>query len=119
MIPRIHNVHLFVSQMDRAVAFYRDTLGLSLRFSTPYWAEFEVDGFTLGLQYAGDGAPVAGGGAVVDFEVQDIETMIERLEAAQAKFVAVVLDQPFGKIAKFRDSEGNLLGLFEQLEAFA
>ena len=32
----------FVADMDRAVAFYRDTFGLTLRFSTPFWSEFDA-----------------------------------------------------------------------------
>jgi catechol 2,3-dioxygenase-like lactoylglutathione lyase family enzyme len=30
----------FVADMDRAVQFYRDTLGLSLKFQSPGWSEF-------------------------------------------------------------------------------
>ena len=30
----------FVADMDRAVAFYRDTLGLTLKFASPGWSEF-------------------------------------------------------------------------------
>ena len=114
MILRVHNAHLFVNQMDRAIVFYRDTLGLPMRYESPYWAEFDLDGFLLGLQYSGDDSPRTNGGAVIDFEVREIEPMIDRLKAAGVEFVAEILDQPFGKIAKFRDSEGNLLGLFEQ-----
>lgn len=116
MIQRIHNVYLVVSNMDRSVAFYRDALGLTLRFATPYWAEFDVHGFTLALQFTGPTNPFAGGGAVVDFEVKDIEGMIARLKAIETEFVAEVLDQTYGKIAKFRDPDGNILGLFQPAE---
>ena len=40
---------VMVSEMDRSVRFYRDTLGLKLRFQSPAWTEFEVDGTTLAL----------------------------------------------------------------------
>jgi lactoylglutathione lyase len=40
---------VFVSDMKRAVAFYRDVLGLPLRFESPGWTEFETGGATLAL----------------------------------------------------------------------
>jgi lactoylglutathione lyase len=40
---------VFVSDMKRAVAFYRDLLGLPLRFESPEWTEFATDGATLAL----------------------------------------------------------------------
>lgn len=116
MIMRIHNAHLPVRDMSRAVAFYRDVLGLPVRFESPYWAEFDVAGFTLGLQFVGEADTPGQGGATLDFEVNEIAPAIARLEAQGAAFVATVLDQPFGKLAKFRDPDGNLLGLFEQAE---
>ncbi len=32
----------FVADMDKAIAFYRDTLGFRLAFQSPYWSEFET-----------------------------------------------------------------------------
>ena len=40
----------FVSDMDRAVAFYRDTVGLELKFSSPEWSEFATGTTTLALR---------------------------------------------------------------------
>ena len=38
----------FVSDMPSAVAFYRDVLGLRLKFESPKWTEFATDGATFG-----------------------------------------------------------------------
>src|SRR2546426_2439064 len=35
--------------MKRAISFYRDALGLPLRFESPGWTEFATDGATLAL----------------------------------------------------------------------
>src|SRR2546427_12386061 len=35
--------------MNRAVSFYRDVLGLPVRFESPGWTEFATDGATLAL----------------------------------------------------------------------
>jgi lactoylglutathione lyase len=40
---------VFVSDMKRAVSFYRDVLGLPLKFESPGWSEFATDGATLAL----------------------------------------------------------------------
>jgi lactoylglutathione lyase len=46
---RVTYAIVFVSDMKRSVSFYRDVLGLSLKFETPGWTEFATDGATLAL----------------------------------------------------------------------
>lgn len=44
----------FVTDMNKAVKFYRDTLGLQLRFESPGWSEFATGETTLALHPASD-----------------------------------------------------------------
>jgi len=46
---------VFVSDMQRSVAFYRDVLGLPLKFQSPGWTEFATEGATLAL-HSSEGA---------------------------------------------------------------
>ena len=46
---RLNYAIVFVSDMQRGIAFYRDVLGLPLRFESPAWSEFATDGATLAL----------------------------------------------------------------------
>lgn len=46
---RLNYAIVFVSDMKRAVSFYRDVLGLPLKFESPGWIEFATDGATLAL----------------------------------------------------------------------
>lgn len=46
---RVNYAIIFVSNMKRAVSFYRDVLGLPLKFESPGWTEFATDGATLAL----------------------------------------------------------------------
>ena len=39
---RVNYAMVFVSDMKRAVAFYRDALGLPLRFESPHWTEVDA-----------------------------------------------------------------------------
>ena len=46
---QVSYVMVFVSDMKRSVSFYRDAIGLPLRFESPGWTEFETEGSTLAL----------------------------------------------------------------------
>jgi lactoylglutathione lyase len=51
----LNYVIVFVSDMKRSVSFYRDVLGLPLKFESPAWTEFATDGATLAL-HASEGS---------------------------------------------------------------
>jgi lactoylglutathione lyase len=46
---RVNYVIVFVSDMKRSVSFYREVIGLPLKFESPGWTEFATDGATLAL----------------------------------------------------------------------
>src|SRR5262249_28269501 len=46
---RVNYAIVFVSDMKRSVSFYRDVMGLPLKFETPGWTEFATAGATLAL----------------------------------------------------------------------
>jgi lactoylglutathione lyase len=46
---RVSYAIVFVSDMQRSVAFYRDVVGFPLRFESPGWSELESGGATLAL----------------------------------------------------------------------
>jgi lactoylglutathione lyase len=50
---RVNYAIVFVSDMKRAVGFYRDVIGLPLRFESPGWTEFATDGATFALHAGG------------------------------------------------------------------
>lgn len=47
----------FVSDMGKAVKFYRDVLGLQLKFESPDWSEFVTGETTLALHPASEKNP--------------------------------------------------------------
>jgi lactoylglutathione lyase len=51
---RVSYAIVFVSDMARSVRFYRDVMGLALKFESSHWSEFESGGATLAL-HASDG----------------------------------------------------------------
>ena len=53
---RINYSIILVSDMARSVAFYRDVVGMPLKFETPSWTEFDTEGATWALHIS-DGPP--------------------------------------------------------------
>jgi len=47
MFSKVDYLMVNVSEMGRSVVFYRDTLGLSLKFETSGWSEFQTGATTL------------------------------------------------------------------------
>jgi len=83
---------VMVSEMDRSVRFYRDTLGLKLRFQSPAWTEFDVAGTTLALHGGGKvGLPHTqeqlAGTASIGFTVDNVDAVYEALKAKGARSV--------------------------------
>ena len=54
---KLNYVIEFVADMGRAVKFYRDVLGLSLKFQSPGWSEFSTGETSLGLHPASEKNP--------------------------------------------------------------
>jgi lactoylglutathione lyase len=94
----------YVADMDEAVAFHRDALGLILKFASPFWTEFSTGETTLALHAASDDHPA--GSVQLGFGVDDLAGFYAAREEKGITFTAPP-EQRFGAtIARFRDSEG-------------
>jgi methylmalonyl-CoA/ethylmalonyl-CoA epimerase len=114
----LHQVAQRVEDLDRAVAFYRDVVGLPLlaRFDPPGLAFLDLGGPRLLLER---GAP----SSLLYLRVPDVASATERLRglgvAIEAEPHEIFRDDegtfgPAGEaevMAFFRDSEGNLVAL--------
>jgi catechol 2,3-dioxygenase-like lactoylglutathione lyase family enzyme len=110
---------VFVSDMDRAVAFYTDVLGLALAFRAgDHWASIDAGGGTqIGLHPGRDAPTTATGNAdaiSIGLNVTEpLETVMTALSARGVEFGEVSADGML-KIAHFTDPDGNPLHLCEQ-----
>ncbi len=99
--------------MQRSVAFYRDVLGLPLKFTSPGWTEFITGTTTLALHRTGEeklpahqGRPPAGQ-AHIGFVVDDIQAAYEELKARDAFFSLPPQKQVTGNtLAVLHDPDG-------------
>lgn len=95
----------FVADMDQAVKFYRDTLGLQLKFQSPGWTEFATGETTLALHPASDQNPA--GRIELGFAVSDVEAFYRDMSTKGVLFSMPPMKQDFGGVlAQFVDSEG-------------
>lgn len=112
------NVTVTVSNMDRAVHFYTEVLGLRLAYRFgDHWAAVELGrGLTIGLH---PGAPerAAGGraGMAIGLELSglSIHDAVRQLEAKGVAFEAPVNEGKSGSFIGFTDPDGNPLYLAE------
>jgi len=99
----------FVADMDRAVAFYRDTVGLTLRFASPGWSEFATGATTLALHPASKENPA--GTTHLGLHADDIAGAHKALTAAGVSFTRVPTPEHGVTLAEFVDSEGARVSL--------
>ena len=95
MFNQIDYTMVIVSDMDRSVEFYRDKLGIPLKFQSPDWTEFQTGATTLALhgggvrqQHAPAGDPSKQAGTCsIGFNVEDVDKTFEELKAKGVVFV--------------------------------
>lgn len=84
MAPKFAYSITFVADMDKAIAFYRDTLGLTLKFQSPQWTEFSTGETSLALHPASkENLP---GKCMLGFQVPDLAAFYKAMTAKGVKF---------------------------------
>ena len=102
---RLAYVMVFVSDMKRSVAFYRDQAGLKLRFSSPAWSEFETGGTILALHPAGPNNKA--GTSEIGMTVQDLTTFYDARRVAGVPFSGPPTPQSYGSpLTEMLDPDG-------------
>jgi catechol 2,3-dioxygenase-like lactoylglutathione lyase family enzyme len=108
-----------VQDIARAREFYETKLGLSPTLNEGDILEYECGNGTWFFLFVSAGHSV-GAFTQVAFEVDDIDAAVDRLKANGIVFEAygepgsVIVQTPIGRDAWFKDSEGNLLNVFQR-----
>lgn len=113
---KLTQVALTVTDLERAIAFYRDVLGLPLLFQVPPgMAFFDLGGtrLLLGNQVPQGWQP---GGAVLYLDAPDLPALAQALEARGLNFAgpALILQPQAAHdlmLREFHDPDGNALAL--------
>ncbi|MES3008890.1 MAG: VOC family protein [Pseudomonadota bacterium] len=118
-LSTIGQIAVTVSDVEKALAFYRDVLGLEFLFSAgPQLAFLNAGGVRLMLSTP-QGAGSVGNNSVLYFKVSDVETVHASIVARGAvnertpQLVAKMPDHALW-MGFVRDPDGNLVGLMEE-----
>jgi len=105
-----------VTDMPRALAFYRDGLGLTVgELNLEFWAEFEVDGATFGIgNFEQVGKP--GTAQSLALEIADLSAFREALMAKGFE-VSEPHDLGMCRISVVSDPDGNQVWLHQRKSA--
>jgi len=114
MIKGVANVWMPVQNIDRAVDFYEDILGLPIVKRDGPWAEIDANGVRVGLNSREPEGTQGGGGPVLTFQPEGgLEQAVEDLKERGVAFPAGISEHYWGLVATFKDTEGNDLQLYE------
>ena len=118
-ISQVGQIAINVHDTNRAVEFYRDTLGLKLLFSAGHLAFFDCGGVRLMLTQP-ERPEFDHPASILYFKVADIKSAHARLVERKVKtesephIVAKMPDHDLW-LAEFRDSEDNIMALMSEV----
>ena len=118
MSPRNLLVILYVYDMDRAVAFYRDGIGLEVATESPGWSLLRCGDASIGLHHIHGGVterPVAYAG--LNLEVDDLDAAIAKAVEHGATLTEIREPEPRVpvRLGVLVDPDGNGFELRRQL----
>jgi methylmalonyl-CoA/ethylmalonyl-CoA epimerase len=121
-LPSVGQIAITVKDLPRAVAFYRDTLGMPFLFQAlPALAFFDCGGVRLMLSAPEPGATPSGT-SIIYYKVGDIGAVHELLTGRGVVFeerphlIAHMPDHDLW-MASCRDSEGNCVGVMSEVRS--
>lgn len=118
-LSQIGQICVYVHDLGRATAFYRDVLGMKFLFEVPKMAFFDCDGVRLMLGVP-ETAEFDHAASVIYYRVGDIQSAHQALISQDVQFEGaphMVARMPNHDLwmAFFRDPEGNLLALMSEV----
>jgi lactoylglutathione lyase len=116
---RLSFVRVFVTDWERAVRFYTETLEMKPVLITQGWAQFATGEAQLALEQVDPADPesAASVGRFVgaSFEVGNVGDVYQTLADRGVEFLGIPEQQPWGGVlAHMRDPDGNVLTLLER-----
>jgi catechol 2,3-dioxygenase-like lactoylglutathione lyase family enzyme len=112
-VKKFSSAYYVVKNMDEAVAFYKDVLGLNVKFRDGNrWTQFDVNGVAVALADPSEGSVPPGGGATVVLEVDNLMETREMLIQKGIPVNDVVDMGGHGKYFTAKDPAGNVVQIF-------
>ena len=115
MIRSLYSAAIFVKEIEPAIRFYRDVLGLPLRNQGSFGAEFLEGSARIGVHPAAhaEAKGMVGRHTGLTLEVAGLLHFCGELHARGVRFVAEPTEMSWGIMAMIADPDGNVLALWE------
>ena len=122
-MQRLDYVILYVEDLERSIAFYRDVIGFSLKLRGDGYAELATENVKFGLfersklpELIGRGASRGGPQGEVLVLVEDVDAEAKRLRSAGAEILAGPVDRPWGhRSLHVLDPDGLVVELAQEI----
>ena len=117
---RVSYAIVFVSDMKRSVAFYRDVIGLPLKFDSPEWSEFSTAGATLALHRSDapasspDDTELPAGRCRPGINVPDLDAFHSRMLEHDVTCTQQPKDLFGARMAQYLDPDGLAISVSEE-----
>lgn len=126
---RVNYVIIFVSDMSASISFYRDVVGLPLRFESPAWTEFATEGATWALHHEVEGSGPGearadqspadrsqgkAGNCRPGFSVADLDEFHRRMVDRGVPCLQPPKDVFGARVAQYQDPDGLGFGVSEE-----
>lgn len=113
VIKGVSNIWMPVEDIERAVDFYENILGLPVVLRDGPWAEVDANGLTVGLNGREPEGTRGEGGPVLTFQPDgSLEEAVDDLKQRGVEFPAEISEHYWGRVATFKDTEGNDIQLY-------
>ncbi len=118
---RVSYAIVFVSDMKRSVSFYRDVIGLPLKFESPGWTEFATEGATLALHASRAANPdkdnpqeLPAGRCRPGLHVPNLDDFHKRMIERNVRCLQEPKDVFGARVAQYVDPDGLALSVGEE-----
>jgi lactoylglutathione lyase len=121
LLMRVKYAIVFVSDMKRAVSFYRDVMGLPMRFESPGWTEFATEGATLALHATETTNPetdnlqrLPAGGCRPGLSVPNLDEFHKRMLERNVRCIQEPTPIFGARVAQYIDPDGLVISVGEE-----
>ena len=117
------SVRVVTRDIDGLVEFYKRLSGIEAVRPADGFAEMRFEGATLAISAehlielfnVGAATSAANRSAILEFEVEDVDAVFERMNASGATIVMPTTSMPWGnRSLLLRDPDGNLVNIFSR-----
>jgi len=128
MTIKYDSIVLIVSDLQRSIEFYRDKLGMPVRYKSKGFVALDAGAVPLQLQALNEATEILGAEAVLaeqeaghrlalTVRVEDVDATFRELEDKGVRFIKAPTDMPWGhRNADFMDPDGNIWTLYKPLK---